>query len=428
MGKNRSRAEPSTTRLTGSLTASWAFFPVSIRGGLNYRTIPKLKTTALNGRISWTIRRNISSSLSFDHQIATASTRLQGALSLVTELFTISPSFNATTAGDFFAFLTIRFSNAYDPKYRQSVFRSQRMSDRGALVARVFLDANNNGVYDVGEVPVPSARVQAIQSNRGANTNEDGFAFIVGLPKNVLTDVIVVEGSLLDPFWLPSYEGRSIVPRAGSIHYLDFPIVETSEIEGKVLVLFPDTPGATPLPQITVQLVDALGETVDSKVSAFDGFFLFTKVLPGDYLVQADPEDARGFRLEAPEPSPLEAEQAVVHVVDIVVTPPDVIGFLTGGAEGDVVVDLGAFQSVTGANVGWLLLQRRFSGLLGGLGRMQPTHPAPPGLPDSRHSVFAGPLTPLQADQVCERLSAQGQTCSVESSVVFADLAGLGDV
>ena len=215
------------------------------------------------------------------------------------------------------------------------------MSDRGALVARVFLDANNNGVYDVGEVPVPSARVQAIQSNRGANTNEDGFAFTVGLPKNVLTDVIVVEGSLLDPFWLPSYEGRSIVPRAGSIHYLDFPIVETSEIEGKVLVLFPDTPGATPLPQITVQLVDALGETVDSKVSAFDGFFLFTKVLPGDYLVQ---------------------------------------------------------------------------------------DPAPPGLPDSRHSVFAGPLTPLQADQVCERLSAQGQTCSVESSVVFADLAGLGDV
>ena len=112
------RAEPSTTRLTGSLTASWAFFPVSIRGGLNYRTIPKLKTTALNGRISWTIRRNISSSLSFDHQIATASTRLQGALSLVTELFTISPSFTATTVGHFFAFLTIRFSNAYDPKYR----------------------------------------------------------------------------------------------------------------------------------------------------------------------------------------------------------------------------------------------------------------------------------------------------------------------
>ena len=228
--------------------------------------------------------------MSFDHQIATASTRLQGALSLVTELSTISPSFTATTVGDFFAFLTIRFSNAYDPKYRQSVFRSQRMSDRGALVALVFLDANNNGVYDVGEVTVPSARVQAIQSNRGANTNEDGFAFIVGLPKNVLTDVIVVEGSLLDPFWLPSYEGRSIVPRAGSIHYLDFPIVETSEIEGKVLVLFPDTPGATPLPQITVQLVDALGETVDSKVSAFDGFFLFTKVLPGDYLVQADPD------------------------------------------------------------------------------------------------------------------------------------------
>ena len=173
------------------------------------------------------------------HQIATASTRLQGALSLVTELFTISPSFTATTVGDFFAFLTIRFSNAYDPKYRQSVFRSQLMSDRGALVAGVFLDANNNGVYDVGEVPVPSARVQAIQSNRGANTNEDGFAFIVGLPKNVLTDVIVVEGSRLDPFWLPSYEGRSIVPRAGSIHYLDFPIVETSEIEGKVLVPFP---------------------------------------------------------------------------------------------------------------------------------------------------------------------------------------------
>ena len=220
--------------------------------------------------------------------------------------------------------------------------------------------------FDLGEVPVPSARVQAIQANRGVNTNENGFAFIVGLPKNVLTDVIVAAGSLLDPFWLPATGGRSLTPRAGSIHYLDFPILETAEIEGKVFVRLPEAPGDTPLPQMTVRLVNAGGETVDSKVSAFDGFYLFTSVLPGDYQIEVDAEDAQGYRLEAPEPTPLVAEQAVIHEVNMIVTPPDVIGFLTGGAEGDVVVDLGAFQSVTGANVGWLLLQRRFSGLLGG--------------------------------------------------------------
>ena len=416
--------DPTVIQSGGSLSASWSFFPAMVRGGVNYDLMPKLRTTSLNGRLSWSVRRNMNASLQLEHTIATASSRLQGSLSFVAEKFILSPSFTANTKGDLFVFMNIRFSNVYDPRYSQSLFRSQRMSDRGSVVARVFLDANNNGVYDVGELPVPDARVQAAQVNRGANSNEQGFAFLVGLPKNILTDILVLEGSLLDPFWTPAFGGRSIRTRAGSVHYLDFPILETAEIEGKVLVKFPTEPEATPLPRITVRLVNAQGETVDSKVSAFDGFYLFTNVLPGDYHLEVDAEDAEGFRLEAPEPTPLAAEQAVIHVVNLVVTTPNVIGFVGVGAAGDAMVDLGAYDSVTGADVGWLLLQRQFSGLLGGLVRMRLTHPPTPGLPDTSHSVFAGPLTPRQASDVCQRLSAQGQACSVATSVAFTKTAG----
>jgi len=161
----------------------------------------------------------------------------------------------------------------------------------------VFYDRNNNAVFDDGDQPIEGAKINAPQAYKQTQTDDDGVALLTGLKKYTPTDITVEKDSLEDPFWEPSQQGNSIVPRPGHAELVEIPVIATSEIEG-VVRLAKENGDKTPLPNTRIQLLDKNGEVADETRSEYDGFYLFMKVPPGKYSIRLHPDDTAGFNAD----------------------------------------------------------------------------------------------------------------------------------
>ena len=166
------------------------------------------------------------------------------------------------------------------------------------MAARVFLDRNFNGVFDEGDEILPNAGLDIDHHHDFQTESADGALVRTGLDPYQRTNVSVAEQSLIDPYMKPT-GGVSFVPRPGHMDEIDLPVVETAEAEG-TLQLGADS-GPRPLPGIKIRLLDAKGDVVQETVSAYDGYFYYSKLLPGHYTVAIDPSGrAAGYDFVLP--------------------------------------------------------------------------------------------------------------------------------
>ena len=161
------------------------------------------------------------------------------------------------------------------------------MASSGAMAVRVFEDLNLNGQFDSDEPLIENAKIKALQNYRHGTTDKTGVAMLSSMTNNVRTDIVLDRRSLEDPFLINAIPGVSVTPRAGHLDVLDFPVVQSGELEGVVYVsnASGDEEVATYAP---IRLYDSKGNEVNSTVTEFDGYYLFTDLLPDDYQMRID--------------------------------------------------------------------------------------------------------------------------------------------
>ena len=120
-----------------------------------------------------------------------------------------------------------------------------------------------------------------------------------GLASHKPVSISVDAASLEDPYWVSIVPGIEIVPRPGKATTLEFPIGMTGEVDGIVYLQFDDDTRA--VSNAEIQLVDTLGTIIQTTRTAFDGFYLFTLVPTGSYIVRIAPEQVARLNLEQPE-------------------------------------------------------------------------------------------------------------------------------
>ena len=54
-----------------------------------------------------------------------------------------------------------------------------------------------------------------------------------------------------------------------------------------------------PVSNVNLRLIDSNGKVVEEVKSQFDGFYLFSRVVPGSYILQVDPEQLQRLQLNA---------------------------------------------------------------------------------------------------------------------------------
>lgn len=288
---DRKTGSTTTAPVDGEFRASGPIGPVRLIAGLEYDlgeedAITRYKLSGL-----YPIARGISAGLDLSRDAGVREKDTAKInLNLDTGTLTLTPSLSYDSDGEYRALLGISFSLGQDPVSEDLEVSSARRSGKGSATAFVYHDANNNKVFDQDETPLPEVKVKARQARKTAETNEAGVAQFTGLDAHVPTEVAVDPESLQDPSWHPSTPGVAVAARTGSVSRLEFPVVTTGEIDG--VVSFENRDGRKePLANARLELQNDKGDTVQTAVAEYDGFYLFEKVMPGTYVLRVRSED-----------------------------------------------------------------------------------------------------------------------------------------
>ena len=182
-----------------------------------------------------------------------------------------------------------------DPRRSQLIFDAVPMAESGAVSARVFHDRNGNGIMDAGEEPVKNVGFLVNSSSHPVRTDESGIAYVGHLLGNRNTDISVNPATVEDPQLASLLKGARVTTRPGNVTQIEFPLVQTGEIDGTVYLL--NNGRKRGVGNVLVELVDASGKVVAETRSGSDGFFVVVEVLPGEYRLRVGEDQLKELKL-----------------------------------------------------------------------------------------------------------------------------------
>lgn len=177
----------------------------------------------------------------------------------------------------------------------------------GAAAVSVFIDDNANGNLDPGERRLNDIMVLVDRMPYGTRT-DDGVAVLSGLPLYDGSVFEIDESELPDVFWSALGRGTVVALRPGKVALVELPVVVRGEVFGTAYLAAGAGPGnlggdsagrsgVRAVSGVELQLVDGEGRVVGETVSGYGGFYIFSDVVPGSYVVRIGPDQARRLGL-----------------------------------------------------------------------------------------------------------------------------------
>lgn len=298
--RSNSKNVESDNNWFGHFQLQRSFSNVFTRLNASYNFGKKFEVSELKTQLSMPINETLESEVDFTYYPTDDTYRSSVGLNYHNDLFSLTTNLDYDSDGDWSVGLYSRFSFGYLPDSNDFIVSRRSLANQGSLVVRVFEDTNLNGSFDEDERILEGAKVKGVQSYRQARTNEDGIAILNSLPNNITTDIVLDRNSFSDPFLLPAMPGVSITPRVGFIETLDFPVVQASELEGTIYIKG-DNGEEEPAAYVTINLHDKNEKLIASTETEFDGYYLFTDLLPGEYIAKVDPTYVKRKKLHSPD-------------------------------------------------------------------------------------------------------------------------------
>lgn len=309
--------------MNGQFQATLNLNELIIRAGVGYQLKPLREFTALNFGGIYEFNENISVNFDVDRSLSGKDfTNFTASLSWDAGYAIFTPSLIYDSDDAYTAVMIAKFGLSHEPRNNRVVAMSDRRSGSGAVSARVFLDNNANQVFDDGDEVLESVKLKASTKGRkrDAVTDDSGVGLITNIAGGGVTVIEIDEDTIEDPFWLPGDTKQLIVGRPGTTQTVDFPIVNTGEIDGTVYLDNEDG-SQREMGGVEILLVDKDGETVKTARTAHDGFYLFTLVKPGRYTVQIPKtgDRQRDFLVQPSKPFDVSGAGEVVSALDFLV-------------------------------------------------------------------------------------------------------------
>ena len=286
-------ASPGTesfSQLVGDFNlATFSRSSTQVRAGLGYRVAPKLELLQVSGSIDHALDEATVISASAGYSFANEDISFGASAIREFSKFTLALDGQYTPGlGTYSAALRIGLSFGRDP-LRQSIYLAPPgQASSGVAALRAFRDLDGDLLFGEDDEPLPGVEFAA--TNAAATTDERGFARLGKLGNGNPVVVQVDVASLPDIAMAPASRGIEIVPRAGRVQVLDFPIVEMSDLEGEVL--FVDGNSQRGVSGLRLQLRGADEEHQYWSRTERGGYYFFEQVMPGSYELILDEEQA----------------------------------------------------------------------------------------------------------------------------------------
>lgn len=291
-----------------------------LRGEVGVKFAPETRFDQVTLSADWRINEDFGARFGLRHQGGDRErTSLSTGLNYRFEHVALGLSLTGDSEGEYSATLGLSFSLGRDPRDGSLAVRPRPFARQGAVSAQVFLDRNNNGVFDGDDEPIADAGFSGPRIPRGTRTDDSGGAFIVGLAPYRETEIGLNEGTLEDPFWTSGSRPVAVVSRPGSTTTLLFPVIETGEVDGTVMIGGAGDSGWRPGAAMRVVLSDLQGRVVAETTSAYDGYYFLGRIPYGHYRVSLDPRQLEelGYLEAAPHDLALDAEEPFAIGLDL---------------------------------------------------------------------------------------------------------------
>lgn len=297
----------------GNLLLSLHVLKWNLRGDITYDLYPDKKVNRGTLTSDYKLFDTLSLSAILNHQFqGEEATSYSLGLNKTYDNKKCALGFNTayTDAGDYSAGLSISMSLGYDSEQKKAILTSRSLANSGTVAARVFLDENQNGQFDGGDVPLPEAEISISNTTQKESTNDQGITWVTGISPHRPVGITVDSSSLEDPYWILAEKGVEVITRPGVPVCLDFPVLATGEIEGTVY-LMKDNAKAKPnadamdnasantdvnakdnttrkkeASNVELELIDPKGIVIKKTKTAFDGYYLFDMVPLSSYRVR----------------------------------------------------------------------------------------------------------------------------------------------
>lgn len=314
IGERTEIGEPgalSLALLTGSMTYTVRRSPsvpvfvrgMFLRGQFRYDTDIK-QAQSYSLLLSQTLFKTGRFTLGYEKDIVRKSGQIQvGFLYDFTALR--SSSLFSARKDSYAAQQTFSGSVGIDPSGRLLPTNRDQVTRSGVSV-RMFIDQNENGIFDQGEEVVPA---KAVRLDRSANMllGSDGILRITQLQSYWKYALEVDINALPNPNLAPKQKNFSFIAEPNRFRSIDIPLYQTGIIEGYI---YTDRNGSLEgLGGLRLTL-EKDGEEVESKevLRTFsDGGFYAYGLLPGKYTLRIDPKQL-DFMQSDSDPGVLEFE------------------------------------------------------------------------------------------------------------------------
>ena len=301
----RWHSAPGLSGLDGSLQLSRRLVDIGLNAQLDYSLRPQ---AALQG-LAITADHNLADGYRIHagllHTRPAQTTQITGGLSRQLGSFGLAVNGSLANGGGLALSLQLFMGLGRDPRAGSWSMSSQPQASMGAVSARVFVDSNHNGVHDPGEELVRHAGFIINNSGRHpSRTDAQGLSLLGRLTPGQHVDIAIDPATLDDPQWRPLAPGVRVLPRPGLVQEVEFPVVQTTEIDGTVYLLANGQRRG--IADVRIELVDDSGRVLDTATSASDGFYLLHQVLPGRRTLRVAPGQAAKLRLGGVLSRPLE--------------------------------------------------------------------------------------------------------------------------
>lgn len=215
--------------------------------------------------------------------------------------------------------LRLSASFGREPRTGKGFMDARAMSSMGAVSASAFMDENLNGRRDPGERTLEDVRFKVGGSELPERRPDPKVALYSHVGRSQDLAFQVDEGSLEDASMRPTLPFYRILPRPGKVMTVDYPITIMGEVSGTTRLR---KAGKTEeLPGLELEVITPAGVSLKTKRSAYDGFFEFRDLPPGDYVLRITPEETRRLGLtHAPSrPIHIDAKKSFLEGLDLVV-------------------------------------------------------------------------------------------------------------
>lgn len=294
---------------SGQLTATARIKKWRLRSAVNYDAVPESRLRGFDGEIFYRASDKLSGSLLARHDFPLAESGAGVQLNYDFDQFigSVETLWNEKSGAQ----IMLRASTSLGPYANDGSYMitSNRLTGASAAKARIFMDRNQDGLYDEGDVPVQEARVKINSRNPDRRSDQDGLLVNMAGFGVENARIELDPASLEDPYQLPVGDGFMATLRPGSLPHFDFPVIETGAVDGTAY-----RPDGKPAQGLKLELVGADDQVLQETETAYDGFYNFEYVPPGAYRVRSSAAEDMAL---TPQPVMVTAESLFASGVNL---------------------------------------------------------------------------------------------------------------